>query len=87
MGFIFRRTRTTIRKALFYRITRKARRIAKKEKVNWYDACSMISSMGYFWHTDTYNMYLEWIKPYINIKMLKKKVSKHSKKEGVLCAA
>ena len=87
MGFIFRRTRTTIRKALFYRITRKARRIAKKEKVNWYDACSMISSMGYFWHTDTYNMYLEWIKPYINIKTLKKKVSKHSKKEGVLCAA
>ena len=43
--------------------------------------------MGYFWHTDTYNMYLEWIKPYINIKTLKKKVSKHSKKEGVLCAA
>lgn len=88
MGFIFRRTRTTIRKALFYRITRKARRIAKKEKVNWYDACSMISCMGYFKHTDTYNMYLEWIKPYINIKSLKQKVSRHSKKkEGVKCAA
>lgn len=87
MGFIFRRTRTTIRKALFYRITRKARKLAKKEKVNWHDACSMISSMGYFKYTDTYNMYLEWIKPYINIKTLKNKVSKHSKKEGVLCAA
>lgn len=87
MGFIFRRTRTTIRKALFYRITRKARRLSKKEKVNWHDACSMISSMGYFKYTNTYNMYLEWIKPYINIKTLKKKVSKHSKKEGVMCAA
>lgn len=87
MGFIFRRSRTTIRKVLFYRITRKARRLYKKEKVNWYDACSMISSMGYIKCTDTYAAYEEHIKPYINIKSLKNKVSKHSKKEGVKCAA
>lgn len=87
MGFIFRRSRTIIRKALFYRITRKARRLYKKEKVNWYDACSMISSMGYIKCTDAYAAYEEYIKPYINIKSLKNKVSKHSKKEGVKFAA
>jgi len=87
MGFLFRRNRTTLRKALFYRITRKARRLYKKEKVNWYDACSMISSMGYIKCTDTYAVYEERIKPYINIKSLKNKVSKHSKKEGVKFAA
>jgi hypothetical protein len=87
MGFLFRRTRTTIRKAILYRITRKARRIGKKEKVNWYDASSMISSMGYFKHTDTYNTYVDWVKPYINIKTLKKKVSNHGRKEGGKIAA
>lgn len=80
MGFLFRRTRTTIRKAILYRITRKARKIAKKEKTNWYDAASIISRMGYFKHTDAYNVYLERVKPYVNIKKLKKIISKHERK-------
>ena len=80
MGFLFRRTRTTIRKAILYRITRKARKVAKKEKVNWYDASSIISRMGYFRHTDAYNVYLERVKPYVNIKKLKKIVSNHERK-------
>lgn len=80
MGFLFRRTRTTIRKAILYRITRKARKVAKKEKVNWYDASSIISRMGYFRHTDAYNVYLERVKPYVNIKKLKRIVSNHERK-------
>lgn len=80
MGFLFRRTRTTIRKAILYRITRKARKVAKKEKANWYDASSIISRMGYFRHTDAYNVYLERVKPYVNIKKLKKIVSNHERK-------
>ena len=84
MGFLFRRTRTTIRKAILYRITRKARKVAKKEKVNWYDASSIISRMGYFRHTDAYNVYLDRVKPYVNIKKLKRIVSNHERK-GRVC--
>ena len=80
MGFLFRRTRTTIRKGILYRITRKARKLSKKEKINWYDATSMVSHMGYFRHTKCYKVYVERIKPYVNIKTLKKKISKHGKK-------
>ena len=80
MGFLFRRTRTTIRKAILYRITRKARKLSKKEKVNWYDATSMVSRMGYFKHTNCYKAYEKHVKPYVNIKTLKKKISKHGKK-------
>lgn len=47
----------------------------------------MISSMGYIKCTDTYTAYEDRIKPYVNIKSLKNKVSKHSKKEGVKFAA
>lgn len=80
MGFLFRRTRTTLRKSIMFRITRKARKLGKKEKVNWYDAAAMISRMGYIKHTDTYNMYLEWVKPYIDVKKLKRKIAAHAKK-------
>lgn len=59
-------------------IETKLKRVIKK--VNWYDASAMLASMGWFTHTDTYGFYEDHIKPYVNIKQLKKKVSKHSKK-------
>ena len=80
MGFVFHYNRTTLRKSILKRATKKAHRIAKKEKVNWYDASAMLASMGWFTHTDTYGFYEDHIKPYVNIKQLKKKVSRHSKK-------
>jgi hypothetical protein len=80
MGFVFHYNRTTLRKSILKRATKKAHRIAKKEKVNWYDASAMLASMGWFTHTDTYGFYEDHIKPYVNIKQLKRKVSKHSKK-------
>lgn len=38
--------------------------------------------MGLFKHTDTYNYYIDYIKPKINVKKLKRIVSKHSRKEN-----
>nr|DAF92298.1 MAG TPA: hypothetical protein [Myoviridae sp. ctBvM24] len=82
MGFVFHYNRTTLRKSILKRSTRKAHKLAKKEKVNWYDAAAMLSSMGWYTHTDTYGFYEDHIKPYVNIKKLKRIVSKHAKKEG-----
>lgn len=42
----------------------------------------MLSYMGLFKHTDTYNYYIDYIKPKINVKKLKRIVSKHSRKEN-----
>ncbi|SJZ37727.1 RNA-directed DNA polymerase [Garciella nitratireducens] len=79
MGFKFYRDKTTLRKSIMIRATRKAKKISKKPRPTWHDASSMLSYMGWIKHTDTYNMYLERIKPYVNIKQLKRIVSKHSK--------
>ena len=38
--------------------------------------------MGLFKHTDTYNYYIDYIKPKINVKKLKRIVSKYSRKEN-----
>lgn len=80
MGFQFYRDKTILRKTIMLRATRKAKRLGKKDNINWHDASSMLSYMGWVEHTDTYGMYLERIKPHVNIKKLKRIVSKHQRK-------
>ena len=47
-----------MRKSILYRSRRKANRIAKKDKVTWYDAAALLSYMGWYDHTDTYDYFL-----------------------------
>ena len=80
MGFEFHRNRTIIRKGIMIRLTRKAGQVSRQEKINPKDAASLLSSMGWVKHTDTYGMYEERIKPIVSIKKLKKVVSKNQKR-------
>lgn len=82
MGFQFHHDRTTIRKSNIEAARRKANHISKQNKISWYNASVMLSYMGLFKHTDTYNYYIDYIKPKINVKKLKRIVSKHSRKEN-----
>lgn len=82
MGFQFHHNRMTIRKSNIKSTRRKANHIAKQDKISWYNASVMLSYMGLFTHTDTYNYYTTHIKPKINVKQLKRIVSKHSRKEN-----
>lgn len=81
MGFEFWRDKTILRESIMLSCTRKVNRIRKKDRITWYDATAILSYMGYVTHTDTYAMYEERIKPYANIKKLKKIVSKNSKRK------
>lgn len=55
MGFQFHHDRTTIRKSNIEAARRKANHISKQDKISWYNASVMLSYMGLFKHTDTYN--------------------------------
>lgn len=79
LGFKFYRDKTTIRKSIFLRACRLARRIKKKMKISWRDACQILSYMGWFIPTDTFHAYERHIKSFVNIKACKKIVSKHNK--------
>lgn len=81
MGFQFYHDKTILRETIMLSCTRKVNRVRKKDKITWYDATAILSYMGYVTHTDTYAMYEERIKPYVNIKKLKKIVSKNSKRK------
>ena len=79
MGFRFYRNKTILRKSIMYKATRKAKKISKKEKPTILDARQMLSYLGWLDCTDTYLMYLKWIKPYVNFQQLKRKASRYDK--------
>lgn len=79
MGFKFFRTRTTLRKSLMLKISRKAKIIHKKRKISLHNAMSIISYMGWIYCTDTDAMYRKHISPYVNIDECRLICSRNSK--------
>lgn len=80
MGFEFHRNKTIMRESIMLRMTRKARQLSKQDKINPRDATSLLSSMGWVYNTDCYGMYENHMKPCVEIKKLKKIVSKHQRR-------
>lgn len=74
MGFRFYRTRITMRWHILKKALRKARRM-KKHGVTIHSARQMLSYTGWFNATDTYGIFERQIKPNINIRKLRHKVS------------
>jgi len=88
MGFRFYRDRTTLRKSIMFKATRKARHIAKKVWKTVHDCRQMLSYLGWLDCTDTYAMYKRFIKPYVSFQYLKRRVSAYQNrinKEEKLC--
>lgn len=82
LGFRFYCDRTTLRRRIMLRATRKARKMAAKSAITRYDAMQMLSYIGWIDCTDTYGMYDEWIKPKLSIYQCKQKVSRYSKSKN-----
>ena len=80
MGFRFYRNRTTLRRSIALRATRKATKLYKKEVKTVFDIRQMLSYMGWIDCTDTYGFYEERIKPYVNIQYMKRRISNHDKR-------
>lgn len=80
MGFKFYRDKTTIRKCIFIRACRLARRMNKKPEINWYDSCRLLSYYGWFLSSNAFNAYQKYIKSEVNIEVCKKLVSKHTRR-------
>ena len=86
MGWTFHRNRTTLAKHTLVHISDMAQRLYKKREAHTafpVKMCrGMMSLMGYLKHSDTYQWYLEHVKPYVRIRTLKKIISKTDKKEA-----
>lgn len=82
MGFRFYRNRTTIRRSIMLKATRKAKRVAAKQKPTIYDIRQTLSYMGWISCTDTYGMFRERIAPHVNVKKFKRRISQYDRRKG-----
>lgn len=81
LGFVFHRNRTTIRKSILRAARRKANRIWKAGRPTWYSSTQMLSYCGWFFRASAYGYFKRYILTRVNIRRLKKVVSKHSKEK------
>lgn len=82
MGFRFYKNRVIIRNKIMKKCTRKCKRVSKKEKLTIYQCRQVTSYFSWLDHTDSYNTYLEYVKPYINYQKLRKRISKYDRRRN-----
>ncbi len=80
LGYRFYRGYTTLRRANFLRIKRRIKKISKKQKLNFHDACAVLSYNGWIIHSNCYNYTQKYIKPYINYEKCKEVIRNESRK-------
>lgn len=82
MGFRFYCDRTTIRKTIMLKATRKSKKLSKKKRLTVYDMRQVMAYLGWIDCTDTYDMYCYWIKPFVSFQKCKRGISKYDKERG-----
>lgn len=86
MGFLFYRNKTIIRKNILISATRLVNKMRKARALGrgyyYKHIVALLSYIGWFNCTNTYDAYRMYIKPYINIKNLKKIVSKLKRRQN-----
>lgn len=81
IGFQFKRGGLVrLRDRIFLKTVRLARRASAKVKLTIHDCLRILSYMGKFKSADTYAAFKRYVSPYINIRELRKRVSRHYKK-------
>ncbi len=71
LGYKFFHYKTILRRSIMLRISRKVKRTYKKKSYNSHNCMAIISYLGWIKHSDSYQFYQKWIKPYINVKRMK----------------
>ena len=80
LGFQFYRDKVILRRKIYFRIIRLINDMRKVDKSSIYQIRKFMSYLGWLDYTDTYNFYLTYIKPFIDIKSMKKRISNYDRR-------
>lgn len=83
MGFRFYRYKITLRRSILYKACRKAKKMSGI-KPTIYAVRQILSYLGWFSQTDTYNVFTERIARYINIQYMKRRMGRYDKRMAKL---
>lgn len=79
MGFRFFPNRTILRRGIFLKMLRKARRLRHK-KPTIYEVRQMLSYLGWIKACQVYNAYQLYIKPFVDFGKLKRRISNYDRR-------
>ena len=79
LGTVIHVDRLTVRKSILLRTRRKVLKVYNKDVISWHDANSTLAHISCFKNRNCYQYYHEYIKPYVNLGRLKRKVAQHSR--------
>ncbi|MCK9576460.1 MAG: RNA-directed DNA polymerase [Clostridia bacterium] len=82
LGYRFFHYKTILRRSIMLRISRKVRKVYKNKSYNKHNCMSIISYLGWIKHSNSYQLYQKWIKPYINVKRMKGVIRRENFKYG-----
>lgn len=80
LGVVIHYNRVTLRKSSLKRLRKKANKVKQKSKVTWHDGCSICSRMAMIKATDTKTYADKYIKPGLDMHLLKAKIRARTKK-------
>ena len=81
MGFRFYPNKTTLRRGIYYKMLRKAKKLAYR-KPTIYEVRQMLSYLGWIKACDIYNIYLLYIKPFIDFGKYKQRISNYDRRNN-----
>lgn len=81
IGYQFKKCgKIRLKSRIFLKSIRSVRRVSNKGKITIHDCLRILSYMGRFKNAHTYKAFKRYISPYINIRELRKRVSRYCKK-------
>ncbi len=79
LGFRFYKDKTILRRKNALRIRRRIKKINKKDRLTYRDACAIISYWGWIKRSNSYRFYNKYVKPYVSIGRARKVVSNYAR--------
>lgn len=79
MGFRFFQTKTILRRGIYYKMLRKARKL-RYRKPTLYEVRQMLSYLGWIKACQIYNVYQLYIKPFVDFGKLKRRISNYDRR-------
>lgn len=84
LGFKHHRDFVVLRKKVLLRFDRKIRHVKRKGRINIKDARQLVTYAGYLKHAKCHKWYEHHVKPNINLRQLRAKISKYDKRHGTI---
>ncbi len=85
IGAAISQNNIVLKDKVFLRAKRTAKRIGNKDRPTIYDARKIASYVGRFKHFDAYNAFRKYILAYVNIRKIRKQISRYAKERNKRC--